>query len=597
MERAGAVTASNAGSPPPRLRLEEAVVPHLQVPLPVALAKIERLTRDMAEAEIMCSHVALRLRAIHHALQTAEMSALAQTEEQAMDKFLWQTFRFHNFLTKFAHKRLITRLVCSRKIVEQTRSVHCELDAVAERLQGVCSADPTEDWEPQWREDRRLLRLGWQGLRQDRSLLAAELLDTSSQIEAMVLLRCEKESYFSKYSTDELELLNVVFGYVANLSHAEVPHVPNWFIPPHEMDVAPESFTRGAFGSVHHGTWLGAHVAVKRLLNPVNDEHARKDLMNEIHIWSQLSHPYVVKLHGACHVGQPFFVCEFASRGILPDYLAKEEREGRHVTWQKLYEVGLGLHYLHRCNVTHGDLKGNNILVGADGAAKLTDFGLSAVLSSSMQPAPPKAVGALRWKAPEILDGSSTPSHAADMYSFGMSIIEAVTHTLPWGNQLPDKAVRYHVVIKRALPDKPEAMTNEQWELVQQMCAFEPGQRPNTSAVLEKLKQFADTEFNEGSSHVGFSASSQVANSVRSMNSHTTSSTSIRLTASPTQSQGERMGSTGTASSGSARTLSSSNCSNITVSSNDAVATLDLHEVKKSLTICSALVGKRLCCI
>ncbi|RLN62586.1 hypothetical protein BBP00_00004675 [Phytophthora kernoviae] len=220
----------------------------------------------------------------------------------------------------------------------------------------------------------------------------------------MVLLKCEKETYFQKYSADELELLNAVFGYAASLSRAEVPHVPQWFIPPHEVDFAETPFSKGAFGSVHHGTWLDARVVVKRMLNPVDNELDRGVFMNEIKIWYYLNFPHVVKLHGACHVGRPFFVCEFASNGILTDFLAREEREGRHVLWQKLYEVALGLHFLHERNVTHGDLKGNNILVSADGLAKLTDFGLT------------------------------------DIYSFGMSIIEAATHALPWGNQMPDSA-------------------------------------------------------------------------------------------------------------------------------------------------------------
>ncbi|KAG7384301.1 Leucine-rich repeat serine/threonine-protein kinase 2, partial [Phytophthora pseudosyringae] len=119
---------------------------------------------------------------------------------------------------------LLTWLIgyTTRKVLEQTRSLHRELDAVSEAVDDV----PVANWEPQWLEDRRVLREGWEGLRQDRASLAAELLDAASQVEAMMLPRCETETYFAKYAPDELGLLNAVFGYAASLSRAEVPHVP-----------------------------------------------------------------------------------------------------------------------------------------------------------------------------------------------------------------------------------------------------------------------------------------------------------------------------------------------------------------------------------
>jgi serine/threonine protein kinase len=389
-----------------------------------------------------------------------------------------------------------------------------------------------------------------------------------------VLLKCEKETYFAKYAPDELELLNAVFGYAASLSHAEVPHVPRWFIPPHEVDFAKTPFSKGSFGSVHHGTWLDARVVVKRMLGPVDNEVERGVFMNEIKIWFYLNYPHVVKLHGACHVGRPFFVCEFASNGILTDFIAREERDGRHVLWQKIYEVALGLHFLHGRNVTHGDLKGNNILVGADGTAKLTDFGLSSMLTSSAEPTPVVgAVGALRWKAPEVLSGASAASFAADIYSLGMSIIEAATHALPWGNQMPDAAVRYHVATLRALPTRPTCLNNDQWGLIQSMCAFELASRPDIAVVAQKLKQFAEAELNESFGHVGESPSLYASSgSERSTSAHSSSNAAAQTPSGP-------LSSTGASSLSSGRTLSSSTCSLNTLAGDEVAQVLDLQEV------------------
>ncbi|KAE9043087.1 hypothetical protein PR001_g2992 [Phytophthora rubi] len=98
----------------------------------------------------------------------------------------------------------------------------------------------------------------------------------------------------------------------------------------------------------------------------------------EVAIWFTLSHPHVVRLFGACHVGRPFFVCEYATNGTLVSYLRQHPDE----LWSKLHEAALGVQYLHARGVVHGDLKGNNIVIGSDMKAKVTDFGLSSVTSS-----------------------------------------------------------------------------------------------------------------------------------------------------------------------------------------------------------------------
>lgn len=82
--------------------------------------------------------------------------------------------------------------------------------------------------------------------------------------------------------------------------------------------------------------------------------------MREVDIWFALSHPHVVRLFGACHVGRPFFLCEYASNGSLDKYLEAHLAE----IWQKLYEAALGLLYLHERGIVHCDLKCNNIMIG-----------------------------------------------------------------------------------------------------------------------------------------------------------------------------------------------------------------------------------------
>jgi hypothetical protein len=97
----------------PSSTLGQVLVPRVQVPLSAALSDAERLSHLMAEAAPLCLHVSRRLSALFAALQ-----ALDTVPVSVLDKFLWQTFRLLDFLSRFGGKKLVTRLVCSRKILE-----------------------------------------------------------------------------------------------------------------------------------------------------------------------------------------------------------------------------------------------------------------------------------------------------------------------------------------------------------------------------------------------------------------------------------------------------------------------------------------------
>ncbi|GMF19421.1 unnamed protein product [Phytophthora lilii] len=115
----------------------------------------------------------------------------------------------------------------------------------------------------------------------------------------------------------------------------------------------------------------------------IADERGKTKIESEINLWYQINHPNVIKMYGASHVSSaPFIVREDATNGDLCSFLARSEVNRRQM-WRLLYQASLGLDYIHKKRVVHGDLKLNNILVGEDGKAKLADFGLSSVGTSS----------------------------------------------------------------------------------------------------------------------------------------------------------------------------------------------------------------------
>ncbi|KAG7376248.1 Mitogen-activated protein kinase kinase kinase mlk-1 [Phytophthora pseudosyringae] len=230
------------------------------------------------------------------------------------------------------------------------------------------------------------------------------------------------------------------------VSEASDP-LPEWFVPPEEVLFGPDQpFSRGSFGTAHKGKWLDSQVVVKSVI--VEQDVTGESFQGEVAIWYSLSHPHIVNLYGACHLGgKPFFVCDHASLGNLSSYLRRrrpgEDNENVDVPegWCKLYEAALGLQYLHQRGIVHQDLKCDNILVGNDGHAKLTDFGLSSSVlrRNPRNPAGKysKPMGGVRWKAPELLLASKSSTSTvtltmeADIFAFGMCIMQAVSGKFP----------------------------------------------------------------------------------------------------------------------------------------------------------------------
>ncbi|RLN14976.1 hypothetical protein BBJ28_00020478, partial [Nothophytophthora sp. Chile5] len=260
--------------------------------------------------------------------------------------------------------------------------------------------------------------------------------------------------------------------------------LPRWFVPQFEVETG-AFIAEGGFGSVYRGQWYGTEVVVKEIiLKKGYTQQKRAEFLREANTWFQLNHRNVVKMYGGCHVGRLVFVCEYASQGSL-DSFSKAEGRDPLLIWSTLLSAAVGLRYLHDVGVVHGDLKGNNILLGKDGVAKLTDFGLSFSRKNADSEAEQGALGAYRWKSPECLNGG-VATFASDIFSFGMCIIEAVSGALPWGNGLPDIAVKYHVT-KGELPNRPAVFEDEEWDLVQQMCCSDPKQRLNIASVVVRL--------------------------------------------------------------------------------------------------------------
>ncbi|KAL4095022.1 hypothetical protein PRIC1_008400 [Phytophthora ramorum] len=363
----------------------------------------------------------------------------------------------------------VATLCAATSIANRNYGLHHDIDRLLLSTPLLLSSSPVHRWQPTWEQTSEWQRKALKACLENSLEFISGIESESGKAEALALLTFEAEN--------GAEVRTAVTTGVTKL--------PRWLIPPHQVELG-RHLSDGSFGAVYLGKWFNTDVVVKQVLTNQSDRENREQFFHEVNLWASLNHDNLIKLYGACHEGQPFFVCERANQSTLIKYL---EGQRHFPAWRSIWEAAKGLQYLHERGVVHGDLKGNNILV-CDGTAKLADFGLS-VFANTINPAGGAgALGAIRWKAPECLAGSG-PTFASDIYSFAMCIIEAISGDFPWGKSIPDSAVEFNVLQKRMLPPRPKDFSDAQWDLITRMSSFEPRKRPSAPALVHLLWKFA----------------------------------------------------------------------------------------------------------
>ncbi|HXU46696.1 MAG TPA: serine/threonine-protein kinase [Thermoanaerobaculia bacterium] len=176
-------------------------------------------------------------------------------------------------------------------------------------------------------------------------------------------------------------------------------------------------------------------VAIKLVHPGFADPRLAERIVQERKILARLEHPHIARLldGGTTDEGVPYFVLE------LVVGLPIDEHCDRHALsiperLRLFRTVCDAVAYAHRNLVVHRDLKPSNILVAADGAPKLLDFGIAKVL------APGDATGVSartvlpaltpRYASPEQLRGEPVTT-ATDTYSLGVILDQLLTGTPP----------------------------------------------------------------------------------------------------------------------------------------------------------------------
>ena len=114
-----------------------------------------------------------------------------------------------------------------------------------------------------------------------------------------------------------------------------------------------------------------------------------------------------------------YLVMELVRGESLSQLLRREHRLGADRTLEVLRQGAAGLGAAHAAGVVHRDVKPGNVLLGADGTVKLTDFGVAVSAASVPLTRTGEVVGTANYLSPEQAQGlRATP--ASDVYALGL---------------------------------------------------------------------------------------------------------------------------------------------------------------------------------
>ncbi|KAI5068329.1 hypothetical protein GOP47_0017152 [Adiantum capillus-veneris] len=270
---------------------------------------------------------------------------------------------------------------------------------------------------------------------------------------------------------------------------------------------------KSTYGTVYKATLEdGNQVAVKRLREGI--VKSQRDFEVEVTAVGAIRHPNLLALR-SYYWGpkdEKLLIFDFMQGGSLAAFVHARGPE-TPLTWQMRMNIAIGaakgLVYLHEeQKMIHGNLTSSNILIDAHQNAKLSDFGLSRLMTQAANSNVIATAGALGYRAPELtkLRKATTKS---DVYSFGIVLLELLTGKAP--GEGPSSGPTEGTTMD--LPDWVASIVKQEWtqevfdielmkgrapgdeelintlQLAMNCVTLAPLERPEMSEVLQQLEQ------------------------------------------------------------------------------------------------------------
>lgn len=236
---------------------------------------------------------------------------------------------------------------------------------------------------------------------------------------------------------------------------------------------------------------LNRPVAVKILHEEFKQDKEFVDkFQREAQAAARLSHPNIVNIYDVGVAdGDHYIVMEYVPGRTLKDRIRQEGHLSVSESLRVAREIAEALAHAHANNLVHCDIKPHNILMMADGHAKVADFGIARAVTESTMTYSDNVIGSVHYFSPEQAKGTMiTPK--SDVYSLGVVLYEMLTGKLPFTGDNPVSIAVKHLQeepvpvrqIDPAIPPVVEA-------IVSKAMSKDPAMRPTSAELVQDISQ------------------------------------------------------------------------------------------------------------
>ena len=229
---------------------------------------------------------------------------------------------------------------------------------------------------------------------------------------------------------------------------------------------------------VAHDNTLDREVALKILSEEFSaDERRIAAFEEEARITASLSHPHIVRVFTTGRAFGRFYI---AMELVPGGHFEHQIRERGKIPEQEMLpiaiEVAQGLQAAHSAGLIHRDVKPGNILLDADGHAKLVDFGLALVTHGGTATAT-ELWATPYYVPPETIEGMAE-DFRSDMYAFGATLYHALSGVPSCSEEsMATDVLREKKRHVKRLEDVDASISAETCKLVNKAMAYSPDER------------------------------------------------------------------------------------------------------------------------
>ena len=355
----------------------------------------------------------------------------------------------------------------------------CSLATRAAEAARVLDADGAKFLDPQapqWLQYHLL----------DLKAVAASLqkyIDSSAQGDKVLPIMMKKydsvNNFLKEYANEDLIPGSRVFSPIP-ISYQ------SWRLE-HNDIACEQEVGSGVSAVVYHGhdKRTGKEVAVKQLkFNKLSGGRLRA-FQREVVILATAIHPTLLTFVGATDTPPFWIVTEWMGGGTLYHDLHKHHKLTPTQLTICAFDIARGMQFLHSKQIIHRDLKTLNVLLSADGRAKICDFGFSR--KAKKDEVLTQSVGTPHWMAPELLGGQTSYDEKIDVYAYAIVLWELIAKKSPYQGMESSQIVG-QVLLNDLRPTIP-AETPPAWRELMEACwARDPRMRPSFHGILKILE-------------------------------------------------------------------------------------------------------------